>query len=121
MKVANIITALPLAGALTTIAGQVSAQQFGDFNQGNNEILDSTCSLGNTIVRWAANIGLILAVMGLVWIAIRALFGKWDTQGLITNLGGLFLLASTGMIVKFFTNGNGTNCGDQSGGFGALG
>ena len=94
--------AIALTAALPTVAAA----------SGNNQILETSCTFLEQIRGWIFSVAYVLGAIGLVIIAVSAFLGRFKFSHLIALGGGLFIVATADMLIRFITEGDseGTDC-----------
>jgi hypothetical protein len=100
-----------LAAGLTLAAGMAWGQNAGGGAAGSwgggsgDSALEEMCGYLMTLWTWARAITYTMAIIGLLFIAIRAFGGKFEWSRLIWFGVVLFLFSSTPFLLAFLTSG----------------
>ena len=97
--------------AVTVAAAVVAGPALGEFGPGSidNITVESTGFLCK-IKTWLFNIVYVLGAIGLVIIAVTAFLGKFKWAHLISLGGGLFVVATADLILRFMAGAGVYTC-----------
>jgi hypothetical protein len=94
------------AAATVGMATAVQAANLG--------ILERSCTLLELIQGWIFGVAYVLGAIGLVLVAVSAFLGRFKFSHLIALGGGLFIVATADLLLKFVTNNGADAEGDCS-------
>ena len=101
----------PLSRGLVLSLLVAAATTSAVYAQTNTDILGKSCDYVTTIKNWIFGVAYVLGAIGLVLVAVSAFLGRFKFSHLIALGGGLFIVATADLLIRFATDGkDSTTC-----------